>query len=187
MNSHTTGFVKKFHCIIISPSPVLQKKFTKNFFANAVKIAILSSMQSNTGKGEIGEIFLLAKISTYTVIILIFAGSPTPPSSVWHTVTQDYVNLSWNTTSDTDCSMVMITVGDYNFLNASHQVGTATLDISEYHSNDSIVVEMYGINKCGMKSNRSTKETVKLSGRYIMHVSNIILYGIMSLYTKSPI
>ena len=63
--------------------------------------------------------------------------------------------------------MVMITIGGDNLLNASHQAGTATLDISEYHSNDSIVIEMYGINKCGMKSNRSTKETVKL-GKYAM-------------------
>jgi hypothetical protein len=96
----------------------------------------------------------------------IFAGSPTPPSSVWHTVTQDYVNLNWNSTSDTDCSMVMITVGDKYLLNASHQVGTATLDISEYRSKGSIVIEMYGINKCGMMSNRSTKEAIKI-GRYI--------------------
>jgi hypothetical protein len=63
--------------------------------------------------------------------------------------------------------MVMITVGDKNVLNASHQTGAATLDISEYHSNGSIVIEMYGINKCGMMSNRSTKETVKLPGRYV--------------------
>ena len=100
---------------------------------------------------------------------MIFSGSPTPPSSVWHTVTQDYVDLNWNTTteSDTDCSMVMIIVGDKNLLNVSHQAGTATLNITEYHSNDSIVIEMYGINKCGIKSNHSTKETVKL-GRYAM-------------------
>ena len=102
---------------------------------------------------------------------MIFSGSPTPPSSVWHTVTQDYVDLNWNTTteSDTDCSMVMIIVGDKNLLNASHQAGRATLDITEYHSNDSIVIEMYGINKCGVKSNRSTKQMVKLPpGRYAM-------------------
>ena len=65
--------------------------------------------------------------------------------------------------------MVMIIVGDKNLLNASHQAGRATLDITEYHSNDSIVIDMYGINKCGVKSNRSTKQMVKLPpGRYAM-------------------
>ena len=58
--------------------------------------------------------------------------------------------------------MIMITVGDENLLNASHQAGVATLDISKYHSNDSILIKMYGINKCGMMSNRNMEETVKL-------------------------
>jgi hypothetical protein len=61
--------------------------------------------------------------------------------------------------------MVMISIGGKNLLNASHQAGAATLDISEYRSNGSIVIEMHGINKCGMMSNRSTKEIVKL-GKY---------------------
>jgi hypothetical protein len=79
-------------------------------------------------------------------------------------VAQDYVNLKWNTTSNTNSSMVMISIGDKNLLNASHQAGAATLDISEYRSNGgSIVIEMYGINKCGMMSNHST--TIELSGR----------------------
>jgi hypothetical protein len=62
--------------------------------------------------------------------------------------------------------MVMISIGDKNILNASHQAGAATLDISEFHSKGSIVIEMYGINKCGMKGNHSTKETVIIYGKH---------------------
>ena len=68
--------------------------------------------------------------------------------------------------SDTDYSMVtvmiIVYIGDKNLLNVSHQAGRATLNITEYHSNDSIVIEMYGINNRDMISNCSTKEMVKL-------------------------
>ena len=56
--------------------------------------------------------------------------------------------------------MIMIAVGNDNLMNTSYQSGTATLDVSEYSSNDSIEIKMYGINKCGMMSTHYTKETV---------------------------
>ena len=58
--------------------------------------------------------------------------------------------------------MIMIAVGNDNLMNTSYQLGTATLDVSEYSSNDSIEIKMYGINKCGMMSTFYTNKTIKL-------------------------
>ena len=110
---------------------------------------------------------------------LVPAGSPTPPSSVWHNVTdsEQYINLHWdsNTACGIDCHMIMITVDSNNLLNTSYQAGTATVDISKYHSNDSIAIKMYGVNKCGMMSSHYTEETVILGMQIQYNASNIVL------------
>ena len=72
---------ENFHWLKFSPSPATFVLFCGKFFTHAVKVAI-SSMQSLTqdkknlrvkflpmrAGGEIGENFLLVKISTYMVL-----------------------------------------------------------------------------------------------------------------------
>ena len=77
--------------------------------------------------------------------------------------------------------MVMIMVAcDENLLNASHQSGNATLNISKYRSNVYIAVRMYGINECGVISDHFMEETIRTGPGIV-----IILISIISICTSN--
>ena len=90
------------------------------------------------------------------------------------------IGIATSCDSDTDCSMVMIMVGDDHLLNASYQAGNATLDISKYRSNGSIAVRMYGINECGVISDHFVEETIRTRPGMV-----IILISIISICTSN--
>ena len=72
--------------------------------------------------------------------------------------------------------MIMISIDNNNILNASYQTGTAVIDISEYLSKDSIEIKMYGIDKCGTRSNQYV-EIAKLGTWIILDTLVLKVYS----------
>ena len=90
-----------------------------------------------------------------------FTGRPLSPTSIWHTlsISEQFLTLQWSLICDTDvdCSTIKIVINGTNPLNVSYPTNSAILDISEYHSEDPIEIEIYAINKCSMTSKPSTR------------------------------
>ena len=78
---------------------------------------------------------------------------------------ENYVKVQWSIDHDiVDYSMTMIAINGTDLLNVSCPSESVVLDISDYLFNESIQIDVYGVNKCDMISERATK-TVKI-GKY---------------------
>ena len=81
--------------------------------------------------------------------------------------TENYVKVQWSIDHDiVDYSMTMIAINGTDLLNVSCPSDSVVLNISDYRFNESIQIEVFGVNKCDMISECATK-IVKI-GKYLV-------------------